>query len=190
MPAFYCHLRVFKWLASATGTVSPYTAPTAITRLLFTVIKLFLPGDRASQWVSAVEICILFEQTRDNMLICARKFDILQKLYEKLDRSHAKEPWQGVLHTVRISFIDIDSSGWWKGLDGQSVVSECWVHALCMIKIAWENKGSSHGLVCHENVKTSSNRIGKTHNHPGHPHTHARIHFPLCLYFSIYIACI
>lgn len=34
---FHCHFWLFKWLASMTGTVSPVTAPTAITRLLCTV---------------------------------------------------------------------------------------------------------------------------------------------------------
>lgn len=40
-----------------------------------------------------------------------------------------------------------------------------------MIKISMENKATSHSLACHDNVKTSSNTIGKTHdnNQPGPP---------------------
>ena len=60
-----------------------------------------------------------------------------------------------------------------------------------MIKIAWENKGARHSLACHENVKTSSNRIGKTHTRV-QAHTHTQSPRPpthgyafLCLSISL-----
>lgn len=55
-----------------------------------------------------------------------------------------------------------------------------------MIKIAWENKGTSNGLACHENVKTSSNRIGKAHTTI--PATHPPTHTDTLSFVSIFLS--
>lgn len=58
-----------------------------------------------------------------------------------------------------------------------------------MIKIAWENKGTTHGLACHENVKTSSNRIGKTHTTTTTTHAHTRDTLSIVSLF-LYLHCL
>lgn len=112
-----------------------HTQPRAITRLC-AVIKLFLPGDWASQ--SSADQHFVLSKWGITRSFAQGEFDTLQKTSEK--------PY---------NFLILNSA---------------------MIKIAWKNKGTTHGLACHENVKTSSNRIGKTHTttattHPP-PHTH------------------
>ena len=61
-----------------TGTVSPYTAPTAITRLLCTVIKPVLPGDRASQSRGSA---LYLGKSGIRMVICARKLDFFTETF-------------------------------------------------------------------------------------------------------------
>ena len=64
-----------------------------------------------------------------------------------------------------------------------AVMGVVWTWVWClnpvMIKIAWENKGTSHGLVCHKNVKTLSIRTGNTHEHT---HTHKHTLFLLSVF--------